>query len=123
MAIALRDKRELDQLYSDCNAKYEGCKEDYFAVLHLTRKFDLTLEQAAGLVAFGNRDYGADAYYVDRAARNLYLFQFKWSEDHNLFKESMARLAEDGMQVIFGRGPIDPEQNEVIHRLKADLYE
>jgi hypothetical protein len=123
MAIALRDKRELDQLYSDYRAKYEGSKEDYFALLYLTKKFGLPLEQAAGLVAFGNRDYGIDAYYVDRAARNLYLFQFKWSEDHNLFKESMDRLAAPGMDVIFGRSHVDPEQNEVIHRLKADLFE
>src|SRR5712692_10050285 len=92
MAIALRDKRELEQLYSDYRAKYEGAKEDYFALLYLTKKFGLPVEQAAGLVAFGNRDYGIDAYYVDRPARNLYLFQFKWSEDHNLFKESMERL-------------------------------
>jgi len=123
MTIILRDKRELDQLYSDYKGKYEGSKEDYFALLYLKKKFGLTMEQAAGLVAFGNRDYGIDAYYVDRAARNLYLFQFKWSEDHNLFKESMERLAAAGMEVIFGRRHVDPEQNEVIHRLKADLYE
>ena len=110
MGIALRDKKELDQVYSDFKAKYEGRKEDYFALLHLKKKFGLTIEQAAGFVAFGGRDYGIDAYYIDRVAQNLYLFQFKWSEDHNLFKESMERLATDGMRLIFGRERVDPSR-------------
>lgn len=123
MAITQRDKRELDQLYSDYKDKYEGRKEDYFALLHLTKKFGIPVEQAANYVAFGGRDYAVDAYYIDREARNLYLFQFKWSEDHNLFKGSLERLASDGMDLIFGETTPDPDQNEVVHRLKADLFE
>ena len=37
-------------------------------------------DQLIHQVAFGNRDYGIDTYYIDREAKNLYLYQFKWSE-------------------------------------------
>ena len=56
----------------------------------------------ANQVAFGNHDYGLDGFYLDREAKNLFLYQFKWSENHNLFKESLDRLAKDGMNRIFG---------------------
>ncbi len=123
MAITPRDKKELDQIYSDYSTKYEGRKEDYFALLHLTKKFKISVNEAAPCVAFGGRDYGIDAYWIDRQGRNLYLFQFKWSEDHNQFKESLDRISKDGFDVIFGERSPDPNQNDVIHRLKADLFE
>jgi len=123
MAISRHDERQLAQVHSDLKDKHGGRREDYFAILHLTRKFGIEPEQAARWVAFGGRDYAIDAYYIDREARNLYLFQFKWSEDHNLFKGSLERLATDGMELIFGQSTPDPSQKEVIHRLRADLFE
>ena len=74
-------------------------------------------------MAFGNRDYGLDAYFVDRQARNLYLFQFKWSEACGQFKESMERLAKDGLPRIFGNALQDPLQNEFLRYLGQDLRE
>lgn len=123
MAITGQDKRELDQFYSDHSEKYGGCKEDYFALLHLMKKFKCSVEEAARHVAFGGNDYGIDAYYIDKEARNLYLFQFKWSENHNLFKDSLDRLAKDGMERIFGKVSPDPAKNALLSQLGADLYE
>ena len=123
MAITNRDQQELDQLHSEYGPKYKGMKEDYFALLYLTRKFNLRVEQTVGQVAFGNNDYGFDAYHIDREGRNLFLYQFKWSENHNLFKESLDRIADDGIPRIFGDPLQDPGQNELVSQLKAELEE
>ena len=123
MAITKRDQQELDQFYTDYGEKYQGRREDYFALVYLTKKFNCSVEKIAHQVAFGGNDYGIDAYYVDREGRNLYLLQFKWSENHNLFKESLERLTKDGMERIFGNPLQDAEQNEYLRYLKADLRE
>src|ERR1017187_570004 len=123
MAITKKDQQELDQLHAECCSKYRGVKEDYFALLYLTRKFNLRVEEAVSHVAFGNNDYGIDAYHIDREGRNLYLYQFKWSENHNLFKESLDRTADDGIARIFGDPLQDPGQNELVAQLKAELEE
>ena len=78
MSITARDQQELAQLHAEYSPKYKGSKEDYFALLYLTKKFNLRVEDAVGQVAFGNNDYGFDAYHIDREGRNLYLYQFKW---------------------------------------------
>jgi hypothetical protein len=123
MSITARDQQELAQLHAEYSPKYKGSKEDYFALLYLTKKFNLRVEDAVGQVAFGNNDYGFDAYHIDREGRNLYLYQFKWSENHNLFKESLDRIADDGIPRIFGDPLQDPGQNELVAQLKADLEE
>lgn len=123
MSITKKDSQELDQLYSDYSDKYQGRKEDYFALIYLTKKFKCQIEDVAHQVAFGGNDYGLDAYFVDREGRNLYLLQFKWSENHNLFKDSLERLAKDGMERIFGNPLQDAMQNEYLRYLKADLRE
>jgi hypothetical protein len=123
MPITHKDKQQLDDLYAELGRSYGGRKEDYFALLYLTRKFKLEPNEIAHQVAFGNRDYGIDAYYVDRQARNLYLFQFKWAEDYGQFKHSMERLAESGLLRIFGNPMQDPLQNEFLRYLAQDLRE
>lgn len=123
MPITKHDNQELDQLHSDWCETYKGCKEDYFACLYLKNKFRCSVSELAPRIAFGGNDYGLDAYYVDREAKNLYLYQFKWSESHNLFKDSLDRLAKDGMQRIFGNPFADPTANELLNTLRAELSE
>ena len=109
MPITKHDKQELDQIYNDFGEQYGGCKNDYFALLYMTKKFRCRADEIAHQVAFGGNDYGLDGYYIDPVARNLYLYQFKWSENHNLFKESMEQLAKKGMERFFGTPLADPE--------------
>src|SRR5258708_14825073 len=123
MAIKTSDQQRLDSLYAEHRGRYGGRKEDYFAILYLTRKFKIDVNEIAHQVAFGGNDYGLDAYFVDRDARNLYLFQFKWSEDQGQFKGSMERLSKDGLSRIFGNPNQDAEQNDLISYLKKDLKE
>lgn len=123
MPITKQDKHELDQCHSDWCEKYAGCKEDYFACMYLATKFHSTVPNVAPRIAFGGNDYGLDAYYIDPEAKNLYLYQFKWSENHNLFKDSLDRLAKDGMNRIFGNPLGDPSANELLNMLRAELHE
>jgi hypothetical protein len=122
MPILAKDKQELEQLHSDYR-QYGGHVNDYFAFLFLRRRFKVEPPEARHQVAVGNNDYGLDAYYVDTQARNLYLYQFKWSESAEQFKGSMERLARDGMTRVFGNPKQDAEQNEFLRYLKRDLVE
>ncbi len=123
MPITKQDKHELDQLHGDWSEKYGGCKEDYFACMYLMSKFRCTLPDVASRIAFNGNDYGLDAYYIDPETKNLYLYQFKWSENHNLFKDSLDRLAKEGMNRIFGNPMADPQANELLNTLRAELHE
>ena len=123
MPIRPADQQRLDTLYSTYKTSYNGRREDYFAIMYLTRKFAVTVEEISHQVAFGNNDYGIDAYYLNASARNLYLFQFKWTEDHAQFKGSMERLAKDGLQLVFGGTSQDPKKSDVLSYLRKDLAE
>ena len=104
--------KELEETYSGLSSKYSGRKEDYFALLYLAKKFNITLEEAASHVCFGGNECAIDAFYHDKTTRNLYLFQFKWSEDHLLFKQSFEKLILLGLDRIFAF-PVAGTQNAI----------
>lgn len=120
MAITIE---RLTETYNIFKAKYDACVEDYFAPLYLSDKFEKPIETVIDNCAFGNNDYGIDAFYIDRETRNLYLYQFKWSQNHELFKESYKRLIKQGIERVFGNLTIDSLINRVISKLKYDLQE
>ncbi len=116
-------QKDLDQAWTDHGKKLGGTKNDYFAPLYLARKFGGTVEEHAHKVAFGGNDYGFDAFHVDPERRNLYLYQFKWSDSYQQFKGTMDRLISAGMERIFGNPNQDQKLNQVLLQLKADLKE
>src|SRR5260370_39464843 len=94
---------EIEDAYRTHSRKFEGRKEDYFGLLYLSRTFRLeNIDEAAKHVSFGGNDYGIDSFYFDREQRNLYLFQFKLSQNYSLFKDSFERLIKKGMEFVFG---------------------
>ncbi|MFI5020334.1 MAG: hypothetical protein ACHQRJ_01595 [Alphaproteobacteria bacterium] len=115
--------RQLGQCYSDLHGRFGGRKEDYFGVLYLSRRFDLGQEESARWCTFGNFDYGVDAYFIDDKGRNLFLYQFKWSNSVSQMTASIDRLTDDGLNAIFGNAFIESERNEIINRLRADIRE
>jgi hypothetical protein len=115
--------RQIAQAYSDLKAIYGGVREDYFALLYLEHEFELQRDKAATQIAFGGNDYGVDGFHVDANRRNLYLFQFKWSTNPGLFKESFQRLISAGMDRIFGCSSQVREQNQLLLQLKSRLLE
>jgi hypothetical protein len=114
----LRDGKPLDRAFVDYKSKYGGVKEDYFALLYLAEEFGKPVHDVARQVAFGTNDFGIDAFHFDRDRRNLYLFQFKWSENYQLFKESLTRLASAGMERVFGNPHQIQDQNGRLVTLK-----
>jgi YHS domain-containing protein len=101
--------RDLEQANAQHKAQYGGGKEDYFALLYLTREFDKSPDQVLRHIAFGKDvTEGINAFHVDVNRRNLYLFQFQWSAQHQAFKEPLRRLAREGMERIFGPAPEAP---------------
>ena len=102
-------RRDLEQEYAALKAQYGGRKEDYFALLYLMREFEKSPDQVARHIAFGDDGAeGINAFHVDVNRRNLYLFQFQWSGQHQAFKEPLRRLAREGMERIFGPAPEVP---------------
>lgn len=117
------DWAELKGLHKKHSPTYGGKIEDYFPLSYLVRKHKLSEEDALEHVAFGNKDLGIDAYYIDREAKNLYLYQFKWTGDHFQFKPSIELLIKVGMATIFGSERPATEVNRLVYRLKGDLSE
>jgi hypothetical protein len=113
----------IDQLWTDNRATYGGVRNDYFAPLYLAHEHGLDMERALIQTTFGGNDYGFDAFHFNPANRNLYLYQFKWTDDASLFKDSYRRMLDAGIQRIFGGKNQDQNQNQALLQLKSCLLE
>jgi hypothetical protein len=113
----------IDQAYFDCKATCGGVRNDYFGLLFLQHEYDVPREEAIQQVAFGGSDYGIDGFHFDKVKRNLYLFQFKYSESHQQFKVSFQRLIDTGMQYVFNAEGQDKQQNQLLQQIKSCLIE
>ena len=81
--------RVIDQAYSDLRSICGGVREDYFGLLYLEKEHGVPREKAVNQVAFGGNDYGLDGFHFDEQRRNLYLFQFKYSDSHSQDRKSV----------------------------------
>ncbi|NBV25299.1 MAG: hypothetical protein EBS05_25715 [Proteobacteria bacterium] len=115
--------RLIDQSYSDLRNTCGGVREDYFGLLYLEQEHKVPREKAVNQVAFGGNDYGFDGFHFDEQRRNLYLFQFKYSENHTQFKSSLQRLIEDGVERIFRSPNQDDAKNQFLLQLRSCLVE
>lgn len=120
--MAITD-RAIDQAFSDLKQLCGGVRNDYFGLLYIEQEFGLERDRALSQVAFGGNDYGVDGFHFDREKRNLYLFQFKWSDSHAQFKQSFNRLIDAGMERIFGAETQDQHLNQLLQQLKSCLIE
>jgi hypothetical protein len=115
--------RLIDQAYSDLHGSCGGVREDYFGLLYLEQEHKIPRERAVNQVAFGGHDYGFDGFHFDERRRNLYLFQFKYSEAHSQFKGSLQRLIDGGIDRIFSSPNKDDAKNQMLLQLRACLIE
>lgn len=113
----------IDQAFADCKGTCGGVRNDYFGLLYLQHELDVPRDEAIQQIAFGGNDYGIDGFHFDKAKRNLYLFQFKYSESHQQFKGSFRRLIDAGMQYIFDATGQDQLQNQLIQQIKSCITE
>src|SRR5947209_5438644 len=119
----LINEKMIDQAFSDLKACCGGVRNDYFGLLVLEREYKVAREQAINQVAFGGNDYGIDGFHFDPDKRNLYLFQFKCSDSHAQFKQSLQRLIDAGMERIFLARNQDQHQNQLLLQIKSCLVE
>jgi hypothetical protein len=117
------NERSIDQAYEDLKKSCGGVRNDYFALLYLEQEFGIDRERAIPQIAFGGNDYGIDAFHFDREKRNLYLFQFKWTESHAQFKQSFQRIIDAGMERIFAAQRQDQQINQLLLQLKSCLLD
>jgi len=117
------NERLIDQAHSDLRSTCGGLREDYFGLLYLEQEHKVPREKAINQIAFGGNDYGLDGFHFDEQRRNLYLFQFKYSENHAQFKSSLQRLIEDGVERIFVSPNKDDAKNQILLRLRSCLVE
>ena len=121
MAITVES---LTETYHKYKSKFYGQKEDYFAPLFIAEKFDRRVETILPNCVFGkNNDEGIDAYFIDKDARNLYLYQFKWSDNFELFKDSYKKLISHGIENIFGDNEDESTVQTFTGQLKMELDE
>jgi hypothetical protein len=117
------NNRHIDQAFSDLRSTCGGVREDYFGLLYLEQEHKVPREKSVNQIAFGGNDYGVDGFHFDEEKHNLYIYQFKYSNSHTLFKESFLRLIESGMQRIFIEPNKDDHKNQVLMQLRACLLE
>jgi hypothetical protein len=115
--------KTMDQAFSDLKHTCGGLRNDYFSLLYLEKEFLLSRDEAITQIAFGNNDYGLDGFHFDPAKRNLYLFQFKYSDSYAQFKDSFVRLIDAGMERIFGATQQDQQSNQLLQQIKSCLVE
>src|SRR5208282_3232806 len=114
----------IDQACADLKGTCGGVRNDYFGLVYLEREFGLERESALTQVAFGGNDYGLDGFHFEKEKRNLYLFQFKYSESPAQFRQSFSRLIDAGMERIFGGAKSqDQQSNQLLLQLKSCMVE
>lgn len=115
--------RKIDQAYSDLKSNCGGVREDYFGLLYLEEEHAIPREKALNQIAFSGNDYGVDGFHFDEPRRNLYIFQFKYTNSHAQFKGSLQRLIDSGMQQIFVTPNKDEKKNQILLQLRACLID
>ena len=113
----------IERAYQELRGTCGGNKNDYFGLLYLQRMHGLSADKARDQVAFGGNDYGIDGFHFDEPKRNLYLYQFKFSNNHSLFKDSLRRLTDAGMERVFKSPHSDARQNPLLQMLHRCLFE
>ncbi|HTC21048.1 MAG TPA: AIPR family protein [bacterium] len=95
--------------------------DNILALFYLEREFKVPQEKAIQQIAWGRSEFGLDAFHIDPQLKNLYLFQFRWSQAQILFRVPFQRLVEVGMDRVFGQAPPGIQEEQFLLQLKSQM--
>jgi hypothetical protein len=113
----------LNELYRKLSPRCGGKREDYFGVAYIANRFKVPPDKILSNVAFGGTEYGIDGYFLDKPNKTLYIFVFRWSENHMSFKDPLAKLGSKGIDKIFVDVTKSPDDPPMITFLRTDLFQ
>jgi hypothetical protein len=90
---------------------------------YLEQEFKLPPEATLVQTAAEDNDYGISAFHVDTQLKNLYLFQFQWSEARTCFQSPFQCLTEIGMDSIFGADPPGFVPDQFLMQIRSRLLD
>ncbi len=111
----------IDQAHAELQAAHGRNPDKYFGLLYLEQEFQLPREKAVNQVARTENDYGLDGFHVNPELKNLYLFQFKWSDARSSFFIPFQRLIDTGIEWVFGQGPPGIAPDQLLMQLKSQV--
>lgn len=112
----------VDKTYLELKNTYGGDKNSYFGLIYLENEYRLPRAKAINQIAFNNNDLGIDGFHFDLERRNFYIFQFKNTTSHAVFKDSLIQLTEKGIENVFSGIP-DRTSNQLIKQLRSNIIE
>lgn len=115
--------RQIDQAYKELRSTCGGTRDDYFGLLYVEQEHKVPRERAINQIAFGGNDLGIDGFHFNDAQRNLYIFQFKYSESYTQFKKPLQRLISEGIERAFGTPRKEDSKSQIITQLRSCLIE
>lgn len=115
-------ERQIEQAYADLQGVRGGTKQSYFGLLHLEREHGVPRARALNQLALGAPDVGLDGFHFDERRRNLYLFQFKWTDSLTQFKNSLHKLIDEGVELAFGSAG-EGSRHPLVSQLRSCLYD
>lgn len=115
--------RQIAQAYAELKDSCGGVRDDYFGLLYLEQEHGVPRERAKNQIAFGAEEYGIDGFHFDLERRNLYLYQFKYTDSHSQFKGSFKRLIDAGVERVFAGPNRDANKNAMVLQLRSRLHE
>jgi hypothetical protein len=114
--------REIDNAFAALSKTHGGTRKNYFG-LATGERVRPAQGVAANQVSFKGNEYGVDGFHVDTAKRNLYLYQFRQSASYNLFKATLQRLVDGGIERVFSGGRLDSTADPMLRQLRSRLME
>ncbi len=114
---------ELKGVFDEQKEKIGGQKTDYFSLAYLATELNKGHAELINNVNFHDSSLGVDAYYVDKARGNLYLYIAKWAQNHHVFETALRKLIDSGLEQIFGDSGGDNKASQFLIHLKNDILE
>jgi hypothetical protein len=115
--------RLLNRAYTELKPRFGGNKADYLGLVYLEKEMQVSREKALKQVAFGDNDYGIGGFHFDLERKNLYIYQFNYSDSPRQFQPGFLKLIDRGVDVVFGNLPFDKNKDKLINQLRSTLIE